>query len=175
MKYKKAWKAKQAAIEILYGGWEESYNRLAMVLKVMAAENLGMYYMVEPDGVRTRIYNDAPVRMFGRAFWTFEPCIRAFKHYSPVMSVDGTFLTGQFKGTLLIIVANYGGDKLVPVAFSLVSAENNDNWEWFLCLVRTKVIGPQERFASSQTATQGYSMQWRLTFQDILVCTIGGA
>ena len=59
VKYGKAWKAKQAAFEILYGGWEESYNRLAMVLKAMAAENPGMYYMVEPDGVRTRIYNDA--------------------------------------------------------------------------------------------------------------------
>ena len=59
VKYGKAWKAKQASFEILYGGWEESYNRLAMVLKAMAAENPGMYYMVEPDGVRTRIYNDA--------------------------------------------------------------------------------------------------------------------
>ena len=76
-----------------------------MVLKAMATENPGMYYMVEPDGVRTRIYNDAIIRIFGRAFWTFEPCIRAFKHCRPVMSVDGTFLTGQFKGTLLIAVA----------------------------------------------------------------------
>ena len=42
VKYGKAWKAKQAAFEILYGGWEESYNRLAVVLKVMAAENLAL-------------------------------------------------------------------------------------------------------------------------------------
>ena len=59
------------------------------------------------------------------------------------MSVDGTFLTSQFKGTLLIAVANDGGDKLVPLAFALVLAENSDNWEWFLSLVRTKVIGPE--------------------------------
>ena len=43
------------------------------------------------------------------------------------MSVDGTFLTGQFKGTLLIAVANDVGEKLVPLAFALVSTENNDN------------------------------------------------
>lgn len=33
VKYKKAWKAKQATFEILYGGWGESYNRLHMLLK----------------------------------------------------------------------------------------------------------------------------------------------
>ncbi|XP_020148314.1 uncharacterized protein [Aegilops tauschii subsp. strangulata] len=110
VKYGKSWKAKQAAFDILYGGWEESYNCLAMVLKAMAAEN---------------------------------PSV-AFKHCRPIMSVDGTFLTGYFKGTLLIIVArNDGGDKLVPLAFTLVSAENNSNWEWFLHVVRIKVIGPQ--------------------------------
>jgi hypothetical protein len=31
IKYGKAWKAKQAAFEILYGGWEESYNCIGMV------------------------------------------------------------------------------------------------------------------------------------------------
>ena len=55
VKYGKAWNAKHAAFEILYGGWEESCNRLAMVLKAMATENPGMYYVVEPDGVRTRM------------------------------------------------------------------------------------------------------------------------
>ena len=91
------------------------------------------------------------------------------------MSVDGTFLTSQFKGTLFIAVANDGGDKLVSLAFALVSAENNDNWEWFLSLVRTKVIRPQREVCIISDRHPGYSMQGRLTFQDILACTIGGA
>jgi hypothetical protein len=58
IKYGKAWKAKQAAFEILYGGWEESYNRIGMVLSAIAATNPGMYHVVEPLGSVTRIYKD---------------------------------------------------------------------------------------------------------------------
>ena len=142
VKYGKAWKAKQAAFRILYGDWEESYNRIGMVLGAMAATNRGMYYVVEPQGSDTRTYEGQTVQVFGRAFWTFEPCIRAFKHCRPVMSVDGTFLTGKFRGTIMVAVGHDAGDRLVPLAFALVSAENNDNWEWFLGLVRTKIVGP---------------------------------
>ena len=60
----------------------------------MAAKNPGMYWVVEPFGEKTRKYNGATVRVFGRAFWAFEQCIRAFKYCRPVISVDGTFLTG---------------------------------------------------------------------------------
>jgi hypothetical protein len=120
----------------LYGGWEESYNRVGMVLSAMAATNPGMYHVVEPLGSVTRIYKDKIVRVFGRAFWTFGPCIMAFQHCRPVITVDGTFLTGQYKGTLLTAIGNDGGDKLVPLAFALVSAENNENWAWFLNVVQ---------------------------------------
>ena len=36
VKYGKAWKAKQAAFKMLYGGWEEAYNRLPRLLGDMA-------------------------------------------------------------------------------------------------------------------------------------------
>ena len=52
----------------------------------------------------------------------------AFKHCRPVISVDGTFLTGQFKGTLLVAIAHDANDRLLPLAFALVTADNNDNW-----------------------------------------------
>ena len=68
VKYGKAWKAKQAAFRILYGDWEESYNRIGMVLGAMAATNRGMYYVVEPKGTQTRTYEGQTVRVFGRAF-----------------------------------------------------------------------------------------------------------
>ena len=31
---------------------------------------------------------------------------------------------------------------MVPLAFALVEKENNDNWGWFLRLVRIHVVGP---------------------------------
>ena len=138
VKYGKAWKAKQAAFKMLYGDWEEAYNRLPRLLGAMAATNPGMYWVVEPLPNKTRIINGALVRVFRRAFWSFGQCIMAFKHCRPVISVDGTFLTGQFKGTLLVAIAHDANDRLLPLAFALVTAENNDNWEWFMNLVRTK-------------------------------------
>ncbi|XP_010236757.1 uncharacterized protein LOC104584247 [Brachypodium distachyon] len=143
VKYEKAWKAKQAAFKMLYGDWEKAYNRLPRLLGAMAHTNPGMVHVVEPFGLRTRIYNGANVRVFGRAFWAFEQCIRGFQHCMSVISVDGTFLTGKFKDTLLVAIANDANNRLFPLAFALVSAENNDNWAWFIGLLRTKVIPPQ--------------------------------
>ena len=129
IKYGKAWKAKQAAFEMLYGGWAEAYNRLPRLLVGMAYRNPGMYHLVEHiDGV------------FRRAFWTFDQCIKAFQHCRPVVSIDGTFLTGKYKGSMLIAMAHDSGDRVLPVAFALVSAENNDNWEWFMHILRTRVF-----------------------------------
>jgi hypothetical protein len=70
VKYGKAWKAKLAAIEILYGGWEELYNRRFMVSEEITTVNLGVYHVVEPLGSTNGIYN-AIVRVFGCGFWAF--------------------------------------------------------------------------------------------------------
>jgi hypothetical protein len=72
VKYGKAWKAKQAAFKMLYGDWEEAYNHLPRLLGAMASTNPGMYTVVEPFEQKTRVYNGATVRVFGRAFWAFE-------------------------------------------------------------------------------------------------------
>ena len=80
------------------------------------------------------------MRVFHRAFWAFEQCTRSFEHCRPVVAVDGTFLTGQYRGTLLMAIANDASNRLVPLAFALVEVENNDNWEWFFKILRTRVI-----------------------------------
>ncbi|XP_072084663.1 uncharacterized protein [Arachis hypogaea] len=38
---------------------------------------------------------------FHRLFWTFPPCIEAFHHCKPLVSIDGTHLYGKYGGTLL--------------------------------------------------------------------------
>jgi len=144
VKYGKTWKAKQVALRMLYGGWEEAYNRLPRLLGAMASTNPDMYHIVNAhDGV------------FNRAFWTFGPCISAFQHCRPVLSIDGTFLTGKYKGTLLIALAHDANDQVLPVAFALVSAENQVNWEWFMWLVRTKIIGPTREVCIISDRHQG--------------------
>ena len=144
VKYGKACKAQQAAFKMLYGNWEEAYNRLPRLLLAMAATNPGMVHVVEPHGHQTLIHNGRTIRVFGRAFWAFEQCVRAFEHCRPVIAIDGTFLTGQYKGTLLVAIASDANNRVLPLAFALVEVKNNDNWEWFLRQLRTRVL-PAER------------------------------
>jgi hypothetical protein len=59
-----------------------------------------------------------------------------------VLSIDGTFLLGKYKGTLLVAISCDTDNTLVPLAFALVERENRDSWSWFLRLVRIHVVGP---------------------------------
>jgi transposase-like protein len=60
----------------------------------------------------------------------------------PVFSIDGTFLTGKYQGTLLIAIGIDAEKSLVLLAFALVEKENKGSWAWFLRLVRIHVVGP---------------------------------
>ena len=68
IKYRKAWKAKQDAFRMLYGDWEESYNRIPFLLGGMAAANPGVSYVVEDMGAETMMHKGRRVTMFKRAF-----------------------------------------------------------------------------------------------------------
>lgn len=142
VEYGKAWRAKQEALKMVFGDWEEAYGRLPELLQAMQARNPGMLQIVlkHPELIVHRDGKAVPV--FGRAFWSFGPSIQAFKHCRPVMAVDGTFLTGKYRGTLLVAIASDANDHLVPLAFALVERENNDTWSWFFNLLRTRIIGP---------------------------------
>jgi len=81
---------------------------------------------------------------FHRLFWVFEPCIHGFKYCKPVVHVDGTWLYGKNKGTLLLAVAQDGNNKTIPIAFALVEGETKEGWSFFLNNLRKHVT--QERF-----------------------------
>jgi hypothetical protein len=59
-----------------------------------------------------------------------------------VLSIDGSFLRGKDKGTLLVAISCDADNALVPLAFALVERENRDSWSWFLRLVWIHVMGP---------------------------------
>ena len=66
--------------------------------------------------------------------------IEAFKHCRPVLCVDGTFLTGMYKGQLLTCIGVDANDKIVPIAFAFVESENAESWLWFLSLIKWVVV-----------------------------------
>jgi hypothetical protein len=78
---------------------------------------------------------------FLHAFWIFGQCVKAFKHYCDALSIDGTFLTEKYEGTMLIVIDIGADHQLVPLAFTIVEKENSGSWGWLLCLVQRMVVG----------------------------------
>ena len=54
VKYGKAWRAKQRALEIMFGNWEEAYERLPVMLNAMRVVNPGMHFEYLPKEGETR-------------------------------------------------------------------------------------------------------------------------
>ncbi|XP_027337074.1 uncharacterized protein LOC113850717 [Abrus precatorius] len=72
------------------------------------------------------------VQILHRIFWSFPPCIRAFRHCKPLVQVDGTHLYGKYKGALLVVVAQDGNQNILPIGFAIVEGETADGWHFFL-------------------------------------------
>jgi transposase-like protein len=60
-----------------------------------------------------------------------------------VLSIDGTFFTEKYEGTMLIVIGIDADRQLVPLAFTIMEKENSGSWGWFLRLVRRVVVGPR--------------------------------
>ncbi|XP_058733636.1 uncharacterized protein LOC131605277 [Vicia villosa] len=119
--YKKGWLAKNKAIESIYGNWEASYNDLPQWLLVMREHLPGTVIELETlpayldDGTQI-----SGARIFHRLFWAFQPSIRGFAYCKPIVQVDGTWLYGKYRGTLLMTVAQDGNGNIFPIAYALV-------------------------------------------------------
>nr|AAG46156.1 putative Mutator protein [Oryza sativa Japonica Group] len=127
---------------VIWGDWDEAYVRLPTLMRAIKAKNPTMHFRVEAHPEKSRMVDGVQRRVFGRAYWIFGQSIEAFKHLRPVLAIDGTFLTGKYQGTLLTAIGVDAGLHLVPLAFALVEKENTSNWEWFINMLRNKLIGP---------------------------------
>uniref|UniRef100_J3MK21 MULE transposase domain-containing protein n=1 Tax=Oryza brachyantha TaxID=4533 RepID=J3MK21_ORYBR len=128
VKFGKAWRAKQKAIELIWGDWKEAYGRVPRKLNTISHFNPSTKYFIHHGNHK---------EMAG----TFPACIEAFKHCRPIVVVDDTFITGKYKGTLLTAITVNGNDQLVPIVFALVEGENNDSWSWFVSILWLEVLG----------------------------------
>ncbi|KAL5164930.1 Spermidine hydroxycinnamoyl transferase [Glycine soja] len=138
--YRKAWMAKQKAIAIEYGDWEESYAKLSV-----SREHC----------------------QFHRVFWTFGQCKEAFKYCKPIIQVDGTHLYGKYRGTLLMATSQDGNGGVLPLAFAVVEGETLTAWSWFLAHLREHVTDKNGiclisyRHASIKSAVANEHLGWQ--------------
>ncbi|XP_073224922.1 uncharacterized protein [Cicer arietinum] len=121
--YRKAWMAKNKAIETIYGNWEKSYNDLPRWLLTMQKFLPGTNVEMEVS----LAYSDNTLlqgsKSFKRLFWAFPPCISDFKFCKPFVSVDGTWLYGKYKGILLLAIAHDEKKNTIFIVYALVVGE----------------------------------------------------
>ncbi|RYR68566.1 hypothetical protein Ahy_A03g015054 isoform C [Arachis hypogaea] len=137
--YRRVWMAKQKAVALIYGDWDESYNKLPRWVLGVQLTMPGTVAVLRTSTVRVGGQVDESQAYFHRLFRTFPPCIEAFRHCKPLVSIDGTHLYGKYGGTLLIAIAQDGNSNILPVAFALVEGENAESWAFFLSHLRQHV------------------------------------
>jgi len=69
--------------------------------------------------------------MFHRPLWAFYPCIHGFQYCKPVIHVDGRWLYGKYRRTLLMVVAQDGDNRTILIAVALVEGETKEGWGFF--------------------------------------------
>nr|XP_025661114.1 uncharacterized protein LOC112756706 [Arachis hypogaea] len=122
--YRRVWMAKQKAVAVIYGDWDDSYNELPSPQDLSCSS----------WGTAGRVSG-----FFSEAILDVPPCIEAFRHCKLLVSIDGTHLYGKYGGTLLVAIAQDGNSSILPVAFALVEGENAESWSFFLSHLRHHV------------------------------------
>lgn len=135
--YSKVWPAKWKVLEGLYGTYKEVYDLVPRMLKLIADVNPGTCInrvdRPHPSNIPHSLILD-------RVFLAFGLAAQGFSHYHPVLTMDGTFLCGKYKGTILSAIAADGNNQLLPVAFAIVENENTSSWLWFLDNIKQHVV-----------------------------------
>ncbi|XP_025612015.1 uncharacterized protein [Arachis hypogaea] len=124
--YRKAWLAKQKVVESIFGGWEALYEALPIWFEAMCHKEPSavVHFETMPAYQGDDLVPD--ICVLHRVFWSYYPCIRAFRHCKPVVQVDGTHLYGNYKGCLLVAVSQDGNNNIVPIAFAIVEGETSE-------------------------------------------------
>ncbi|XP_020963859.1 uncharacterized protein LOC107646937 [Arachis ipaensis] len=124
--YCNAWLAKQQAVKSIFGSWEASYEALPIWFEAMCHKEPSavVHFETMPAYQGDDLVPD--IRVLHRVFWSYYPCIRAFRHCKPVVQVDETHLYEKYKGCLLVAVSQDGNNNIVPIAFAIVEGETSD-------------------------------------------------
>ncbi|KAL0854686.1 hypothetical protein Bca101_059838 [Brassica carinata] len=126
MKYHRA---KEKAIDQTVGNAEDSYLNLASYFERLKATNPGTVTAIE-----TELDIEGHTR-FLYGFLSFGALIHGFRRVRPVLIIDGTHLSGKYKGVLLTASGQDANFQVFPLAFAVVDGETEHAWTWFLAHV----------------------------------------
>jgi hypothetical protein len=124
--YKRVHAGRILALEKVFGKWHESFDTLdrwkAEVQKRCPSSVVIIeYHTMEEKNYFSRIF----VALKASEDGFFGGC-------RPYLAIDSTFLTGMFKGQLVIACAVDAHNWLFLVVYAIMECENSDNWKWFM-------------------------------------------
>ena len=91
MSYDKAWRSREKVLEMIRSKVDESYGKLPRYLYGIKETNLDSVTDFVTDSNRKFLY----------MYMALAASIHKWKHYKPIVVVDGTYLTSAHKGTLI--------------------------------------------------------------------------
>ncbi|XP_057756256.1 uncharacterized protein LOC130975482 [Arachis stenosperma] len=108
--YRKAWLAKQKAVESIFGGWEASYEALPIWFEAMCHKEPSavVHFQTMPAYQGDDLVRN--IRVLHQVFWSYYP-----------FSQDGN-------------------NNIVPIAFAIVEGETSEAWHFFLSNLRQHVV-----------------------------------
>ncbi|KAK6162873.1 hypothetical protein DH2020_002714 [Rehmannia glutinosa] len=124
--YKKAWRSKEKALEIIRGRSDESYQKLSAYLYMLEETN--------PGSITEIVRKEDDTFLF--LFMAINASIKGWRHCRPVIVVDGTFLKASYGGTLLSACTHDGNESIFPLTFAVVDSENDGSWVCFFTKIR---------------------------------------
>src|SRR6266542_1736460 len=130
LKYSKAWSGMKLALEQIHGKYEDRFQYLFNWKAEIELRSPGSIVEINLQKVGKKKY-------FKRIFVALKPCIDGFlAGCRPYMGVDSTMLTGKYTGQLASATAVDGHNWLFYVAYAIFETETNDNWLWFMQLLK---------------------------------------
>ena len=112
--YKKTLVGKHKPLTNLFRDFYKSYAEVTRFFMALEQANPGCFVTW-----KTFDSNIQNTKIFQCIFWTFHASIEGFNHCWPILSIDGTHLYRNYKGTLMIAMGCDGNNQLLPLTFAI--------------------------------------------------------
>jgi len=146
--YMQCWRAREYVRVLANGRPNDHYKLLRWMCGAIVRANPDSRAFCELEGSR-----------FRRLFVAYGASLNGFiLGCRKILFVDGSHLSGPYEGTLLSAVALDADDHLFDVAYAIVAAENNDEWLWFLTVIRECLGGLQPVIMSDRNPALLFSV-----------------
>ncbi|XP_054785888.1 uncharacterized protein LOC129292343 [Prosopis cineraria] len=117
--YQQALRGKDRALEEIHGLPQQSYMLIPWLCEKLKE--------TDPDTVAKWVASTN--YRFDRLFIAYGCCIKGFLQGArPILFINGSYLSGPYKGTLLAASAIDANNDLFPLAYTIVGGETYDNW-----------------------------------------------